>query len=248
VIRWTGDDSFEIEGTEFVCCPLLRGGFRSVPGRFCMVKPRSAVEAYEDLLRAAAPKTIVEVGIFDGASTAFIAELTQPRKLVGIDLAQPPGDALDEFIARRGFGEAISVCRGVDQADAARLLSIVASEFAGEDLDLVVDDASHLLAPTRRTFEALFPVLRPGGTYVIEDWWWAHTELGEKVRPDEVPLSVMVFELVLASSYRPDVVARVTTDRNWALVTRGDAQLEPSTFRLSQCYGARGAELLTWRP
>jgi predicted methyltransferase len=35
-------------------------------------------------------------------------------------------------------------------------------------LDLVVDDTSHL-GPTRASFNTLFPRLRPGGVYVIED-------------------------------------------------------------------------------
>ena len=41
----------------------------------------------------------------------------------------------------------------------------------GEPLDLVIDDASHLYGPTMASFEVLFPRLRPGGLYVIEDWF-----------------------------------------------------------------------------
>jgi hypothetical protein len=41
-------------------------------------------------------------------------------------------------------------------------------------LDLVVDDASHLLAPSTATFEMLFPRLRPGGLFLLEDWSEAH--------------------------------------------------------------------------
>lgn len=36
--------------------------------------------------------------------------------------------------------------------------------------DLIVDDASHLAHPTQVTFENLWPLVRPGGWYVIEDW------------------------------------------------------------------------------
>ena len=50
---------------------------------------------------------------------------------------------------------------------------IVLGELANE-LDLVVDDASHAYEETKTSFEVLFPLLRPGGIYVIEDWSWAH--------------------------------------------------------------------------
>jgi hypothetical protein len=49
----------------------------------------------------------------------------------------------------------------------------VAHEFSAP-LDLVIDDASHIYGPTKASFQALFPLLRPGGLYLIEDWAWAH--------------------------------------------------------------------------
>ena len=53
------------------------------------------------------------------------------------------------------------------------LKQIILRELADE-LDLVVDDASHTYEETKASFEFLFPLLRPGGIYVIEDWSWAH--------------------------------------------------------------------------
>ena len=38
--------------------------------------------------------------------------------------------------------------------------------------DLIVDDASHLGGTTVRSFELLWPLVSPGGYYVIEDWWF----------------------------------------------------------------------------
>ena len=37
-----------------------------------------------------------------------------------------------------------------------------------------MDDASHTYEETKTSFEFLFPLLHPGGIYVIEDWSWAH--------------------------------------------------------------------------
>ncbi len=61
----------------------------------------------------------------------------------------------------------------VDQQDSARLREIWQTEFRAP-LDLVIDDASHLYGPTKTSFETLFPLLRPGGLYIIEDWAWGH--------------------------------------------------------------------------
>src|SRR5215207_423787 len=65
-----------------------------------------------------------------------------------------------------------SLLRGRPVRSRARLGAIVADEFGDEELDLVIDDASHRLEPTRTSFETLFPRLRDGGLYLIEDWKW----------------------------------------------------------------------------
>lgn len=40
----------------------------------------------------------------------------------------------------------------------------------GGPFDLIVDDASHQGGQTRRSWELLWPLLAPGGFYVVEDW------------------------------------------------------------------------------
>lgn len=245
VVNWTGDRTFEIGDVEYVCSPMLRGGFLSEPGRFCLVKGPSEVQAYERLLKDLSPRVIVEVGTYDGASTALFAEIAHPDKLIGIDLQERRSVALDDFINRRGLGGVVSAHYGVDQGDAPRLREIVDAELEGRHIDLVVDDASHLLALTRRTFNALFPLVRPGGVYLIEDWWWIHGDRSEEMLPNETPLTVLVFELVMACATAPGVIANVTANRNWVLVERGGDTLDPDSFDLSTCYGPRGRALVT---
>ena len=66
-------------------------------------------------------------------------------------------------------------------------------------LDLVVDDASHLYEQTRTSLKFLFPLLSPGGTYLIEDWAWSHRENAQvKGHPwSRMPsMTNLVFELV----------------------------------------------------
>ncbi|MFE4973653.1 hypothetical protein ACFRAR_16265 [Kitasatospora sp. NPDC056651] len=58
-----------------------------------------------------------------------------------------------------------------DQSDPAQLLDI--AERHGP-FDIVIDDGSHVNEHIRTTFRALYPHVRPGGLYVIEDLWTSY--------------------------------------------------------------------------
>jgi hypothetical protein len=226
-IVWTADDAFELAGTQYV---LDQFGIRigSEPERFCLAKVRRLVDRYVEFFTAFAPQTIVEVGILEGASTALFADLARPRKLVAIDRGEPSAKLL-AFIERRELGEVISVFGGVDQADTGRVRSIVAQELGDAPLDLVVDDASHLLEPTRRTFNCLFPRLRPGGVYLLEDWATAlRDDSPAALGPGERPLLDLVFEIVRAKGLEPQLFGDITVKGGWVLVERGTAPLDES--------------------
>lgn len=242
VLTWRDDESFESGGGITYVCRPLDGRFPSHPGRFCLLKTRWQVEWYEKLLRDLEPRTIAEIGTFDGASAALFAEIARPNKLVTIDGRQESSAALVDFMARKDFAGRVAAYCGVDQGDAVRLREILGAEFDGEPLDLVIDDASHLADLSRRTFNCVFPYLRTGGTYVIEDWSWTHTATWNT--SDEIPLTVLVFELILACAQRPSVVSNVNVYKNWALVTRGDATLDSETFDIATCYGPKARSLV----
>jgi hypothetical protein len=237
MITWAADDAFSIGDVEYVCRPV-EGRFTSTSRRFCLLKARWQVEWYEQLLRSLAPQVVVEVGMYDGASLALTAELVGPRVLVGIDQRAVPSEPLLELIARREWQSSVRPHYDVDQADAERLTQIMQTEVGDEPLDLVVDDASHLLVESRATFELLFPRMRPGGRYVLEDW--PMHQIPDRPRP----LTLMVFELVLACSDSPNAVAELEINRNYVVVTRGTAPLEPGWFKLAQRYGPRAHALM----
>eukprot|EP01062_Namystynia_karyoxenos_P066817 TRINITY_DN60737_c0_g1_i1.p1 TRINITY_DN60737_c0_g1~~TRINITY_DN60737_c0_g1_i1.p1 ORF type:complete len:503 (+),score=113.48 TRINITY_DN60737_c0_g1_i1:93-1511(+) len=54
-----------------------------------------------------------------------------------------------------------------DQANRTFLAEIVAS--IGGSLDIIIDDGGHQMKHQLNSFEVLFPLVRPGGIYVIED-------------------------------------------------------------------------------
>ncbi|MBX9941279.1 MAG: class I SAM-dependent methyltransferase [Candidatus Obscuribacterales bacterium] len=120
-------------------------------------------------------KNILEIGMWDGGSLAILNEVFLPSKLVGIDSQSNRGDSdyFKQYLARHKLEKKVRTYWGTDQGDAEKLREILKSEFE-QPLDLVMDDASHLYEPTKTSFEVIFPHLREGGIYIIEDWAWLH--------------------------------------------------------------------------
>ncbi len=166
-IERVSDEEFRVGGVRFTVS-WLPG---STPDHFHIRKPIPQAEAFATLLAEHAGGNIVELGIAQGGSTALAALVARPRRLVSIEYDAEPVVALTAFVAD-GWENRVCPHFGVDQADRATVAQIVQDEFGDEPLDLVIDDASHLRDETIASFETLFPRLRPGGQYVIEDWAW----------------------------------------------------------------------------
>jgi Methyltransferase domain len=165
-------DTFTVDGVEFVCKYLPE----STSKRFFIVKERDLVERYQQLSATTwHGATIVELGIAEGGSTALLGLLAEPTKLIAVEIEPQRLEALDQFIDERGLQASIRPHYGVDQSDHRRLADLVDGERGGQLLDVVIDDASHDYFLTKASFETLFPRLRPGGIYVIEDWNAAHS-------------------------------------------------------------------------
>ena len=247
-----GGTTFEIDGVAF-----RTGWQRPTTGEcFTILKSDEMVQQYRDLLARFSNPRIVELGIFQGGSVALLAMMARPRKLVAIELEETPVQPLLELISSRGLGDSVRPYFGVDQADRARLADIVDAELGGAPLDVVVDDASHLYGPSVASFELLFPRLRPGGAYVIEDWAGqdamagglasmlqdpdspAHEGIARAMAegPPRVPLSRMALELTIAAGQSEETVAAIAIDRHWVVVHRGEADLDPGSFRLGDLY------------
>ncbi len=240
-LDWISDEEFVLDGVTFRCCGA-NTKTKSTPERFCILKPRWQIENYEELITQVGPKNVVELGIFDGGSTAFLAQRVLPRKLVAVDLDQRPCAALERFIDEHGFRNVVATHYGIDQADTRTLTETVEREFRDEALDLVIDDASHLLEPTRASFNVLFPRLSYGGAYVIEDWSWTHNTYDDRV---PTPLSLFLFELMLVAARRPGVIRELALRKGLAIVRRGGRELDAATFDLSEHYGKLGHELMS---
>lgn len=187
-------------------------------------------------------RNILELGMWDGGSVAFWFEYFNPDKQVGVDLQQKEDSQyFKRYKSSRGLDQRIRTYWGTDQGDSARLREIVQAEFEGS-LDLVIDDASHIYDLTKRSFETLFPLLRPGGLYVVEDWAWGHwSEFQAPSHPwsNQTPLTRLIFELVAAAGSwenkgaSESLISNISVFQGFAVVERGELPLTiPSEFRL----------------
>lgn len=254
------DQYVEIDGHRFVLD--THQGRRGRGDAITLKKPGWMLDRYRELAAEFPSPVVVEVGLWDGGSTAFFAATFRPRTLVGFELDTRPLEALDRFLDDSPLRDRVHAYTGVDQADAARLSELVERHVDGP-LDIVVDDASHLLTPSTITFDCLFPRLRAGGLYVLEDWSHEH-QLAYGIRralaadpssakrldvtgeiPDS-PLSRLVVDCVLATANDDGVIAEVTVRQGLAEIRRGDAPV-PDGFSIRDHIGEIG-RLVSPRP
>lgn len=232
-----------------VCLPDVMASKPSSTKDFLVLKVPSMVEKTAALVEEINPKNIFELGIFKGGSVVLYNEIFKPRKFVAVDLSTTPLPNLEDYLQNNPQGANVSLQFGVNQADRPRLAEICAKEFGNEPLDLVIDDASHLLFETRESFRELFPRLRPGGVYIIEDWAWAHwagdlwqrDQGGEHFRGKEA-MTNLILELVVLAASKPDWVSQVSIESATVYVTRGPGQI-PTGFELSDYCLNRGNPL-----
>jgi predicted O-methyltransferase YrrM len=241
-LNWVGDRRLLVDDTAFT---FLRPGIDTEePGLFLCKEPGQTVD-YATMLAEFTDANIVELGIHKGGSAALLALLARPRRLVALDIEPTPAEALTEFIDAGGHGDRVHAHYGIDQADRTTLAAIVDREFGVEPIDLVIDDASHLLDPTRASFETLFPRVRPGGLYCIEDWRWQH-QMSDGIsarlhRPEERETFAarLRSEVDVAGSAIQDAFARRIPD---VLAEPGSPGRDAFAHRLAELIAEPGSE------
>lgn len=195
-MRWTAPDCFEIDDVRFRIDYTVGGkGAQTSENEFVIAKFPTFLERYQGL-KYTGCRNILELGVFEGGSVVFLDKLLRPNRLSAVDLMDIPRPFLDSYVAANE--NRVRVHCPVSQADPAAMKRIIAEDFGGE-LDLVIDDASHYYEETRASFLSIYPQVRPGGLYVIEDWGWSyHQPFQGKDAPwrDKKALVNLVFELL----------------------------------------------------
>lgn len=141
---------------------------------------------------------VLEVGIAGGASLRLWAELFPGARIIGMDIDP---DSLIEEGSISSFW--------VDQLDVTSLRNAKRwlMQQNANPVDFVIDDGLHTAEAAIKTFENFWPMVRPGGCYVIEDVF--DSEL------------LQILDLLTANSIDFDVFTVRTTARkeDWFIVS-----------------------------
>ncbi len=125
-------------------------------------KPLHYYKRYDEFINNNCIETtnIVEIGTFQGESTRILATTFPNSRILTIDISNEPRD----------FSNFTNIFfANIDQSNAIILGQEISTMFP-DGVDLVIDDASHLGSLSYATFKAVFPFLKSGGAYFIEDW------------------------------------------------------------------------------
>jgi predicted O-methyltransferase YrrM len=244
-VEWVSETKFVVDGLEFGG-DLATWTERTTADRVVILKEARLLRQYLDFFAPHSVKNMFELGIWQGGSPLFYGLATDAQKVVALDIANRAPPALGEIIERHDMADKVKLHFGVSQGDRGSVTAIMDWEFGDEPIDLVIDDASHKYELSRNSFEIVFPRLRQGGLYIIEDWQWAHID--SKVYQDgeyfggEPALSNFIFELLIAYGGYPDLFWNIVV-RDWFVaIQKGSRPLAPD-FRLDDLLRARGRKL-----
>jgi SAM-dependent methyltransferase len=106
------------------------------------------------------PITLLELGVYTGESLKTFGTYFHKGKIIGIDIE----DRHTDFSAHPNITFVVG-----DQKNPEELAKIC-SKYAPDGIDIIIDDASHLGTWSLISYNSLFPYLKPGGFYVVEDW------------------------------------------------------------------------------
>lgn len=128
-------------------------------------KNEPTLAAYRELLAGRKPKAVLEIGIKNGGSLVLWSMLLGcPVVGVDVDLSQVSPN-LDRYrIACPDspihYFEKSAIWEGLPNFLLDMNLGI----------DLIIDDGAHIVETMFPSYRILWPILPPGGLYVIEDW------------------------------------------------------------------------------
>ena len=139
--------------------PLIPENFRGLDLQ--VAKPAHYLAYYEQYFAPLVEKpiTLLELGVYKGASLELFARYFENGLILGLDA---------NAVERKFSSPRIKFYQGLQ--DDPTLYAKIVQENNLTCLNIVIDDCSHIGSLTLDSFKLLFPMLASGGLYVIEDW------------------------------------------------------------------------------
>jgi hypothetical protein len=111
------------------------------------------------------PLKVLEIGVAGGAGLEMLQDIFELPLIWGVDLNSTA--ELEATVARSGHRMKVLI----EHQDSPELQAqLMRHTDAPAAWDLIVDDASHRAVETAATLANMWPHVRHGGYYVIEDW------------------------------------------------------------------------------
>ena len=115
-------------------------------------------------------RNVMELGVATGQSLKVWHDYFSGAAIYGIDVFNGGGVEQNE---KRVWNELANFNRvHLFRANSQQENSVTALGLALGSMDIVIDDADHTFAAQESTLQVMWPYVRPGGYYVIEDIEW----------------------------------------------------------------------------
>lgn len=238
LINWQGGSV--VVGTTTLSLHNFSENSKTIGNSLLLYKTKALIDQYQSFFcakKSSQYSNILEIGIWGHGSVVLWNEIFKPNKYVAIDIKKPTSSSnFVDYLAKNNLSSKIKTFWEFDQGDKLRIKSLCDSEFS-DGLDLVLDDGSHLYGYTLACFEAVFPRLREGGLYIIEDWAWEHWSSYNKLLHPwalEKSLTLLVNELTCAAGSANELISNIYICKGFVAVQRGALKIPPdSDFGLS---------------
>jgi SAM-dependent methyltransferase len=106
------------------------------------------------------PISLLELSVYTGESLKAFASYFYNGRIIGLDIE----DRHTDFSAHPNVTFVVGDQKYPDE------LATICSKYAPDGIDIIIDDASYFDTWSLISYKSLYPYLKPGGFYFIEDW------------------------------------------------------------------------------
>lgn len=181
---------------------------------------------------AESARKICEIGVWRGGSLRLWRDFFPNAHVYGIDCDEKrefDGERATTFVA--------------DQSDREQLGAFVQEH--GSDFDLILDDGGHTMENQQVSLAVLFPHVRPGGYYVVEDVHTSKMFPGWGIDDDRKNTTLAMIDYYtrmsrIRSKYMTQAEAQYVADHiEWATLFKGEGALALTWIVKKRRQGAR---------